>query len=1352
MNRTLLQWMLAACLLAIFTFPTLAQSAPIAPSGLRTVPTTTSVALYWNTSPGATSYNIYRSTTSGGEGSTPLVVAASVTVDGTTDVDWTNTGLPPNTVYYYQVTAVNSAGESAKSNEAAATTGGSQLTAPIIKSATAGNAQVTVQWYSVSGATSYNIFRSFGGGSNYVLTTSTSATTYTDIGLTNGVTYSYFVVGVNLVGDGYTSGTVSATPEAPAFTLGASPSSLSLNQGSSGTSTVSLTNLYGFTGAVTLTATGLPSGVTAGFSPSSISGSATGTLTLTAAPTAAAGNYTVTVTGTSGSLTATKSITLTVVSNPILTSIVVSPSTASVVYGATQQFAATGDDQFGNVLATQPTFTWTASGGGAISSVGLYKSSVPGGPYMVTVTSGSTSGTASVSVTSFALTATPAAVSVNQGTSGTTSIGLTNIGGFNGIVTLAVSGLPFGVTASFSPGSISGSTPSTLTLAASPTATAGTYQVTVTGSSGSLVVTTTATLIVASNPILTSIVVSPSSATLVIQTTEQFFACGCDQFGNVMQNQLALTWSTTGGSISPSGFYTATTVGNPLNVTATSGQVSGSATVDVVSGPTIAIAPTANPNPVIGTTTNLSALGASLNGEQTLTYTWSTPAGDGTTFSINGTNAAKNTVATFIEPGLFEIDLTIMDQNGITATSSVEVVVNQTLTSINVTPAQTATDVGDDVQFAAESDDQFGDPMFSQGTFAWLSSGGGTIDPSLGLFTAAAYGGPFTVTAQTGGASGTALITVAPAVSISNVTPDIISPGTSVNITGTGFSGATSVAFGPSPATSFSVISPTSIQAVVPNNWLGPMSVSAPGGAASSEQLLWSGNNVLAGAGDCLYQFSGGSGTSDGATIPYQTTLADGAYSAYGATAWSTGGADPVSLSGQINAVAALEPNTLPNAAPDYSTMPTNAIVYETSYGQWFNFDSVFSGSCNDGLGETSTSGSGLLGGYDVYTTVTSQNLTGSILNFTASPSASVVGIPNSFFANPAGGGGVDVTFGIAEYPITVAFGGGNQDTHGTWNILVGEQCQVRADGIPPDFTVTTCTWSVSGDTVSGFYGAPPDSGASGYPLPVSSQILNPPPSAYTQAYWYWSDNGGKWGSWNYETVSVAGTIISKDGTLILPFNASIKVKVWAPRAFMLNPVTALSSPTLVDGLLVGITSVNGKATDASDFGLTFDIAAYTPTDFLPEYSGNIDGFGITKDVQLVNVSEETNNPLSLSTTYGHFCLDNLYDYGDGGGAGSGYANQYLSFTDAPNYSTSITLGYVGVQVNFKTFIMYTPPSIDEIPTMAVPIYEVDWHWTAKASQTLYGVVTCTGSTHIDRAAQSSNFPTWNNVYKNSGW
>ena len=96
----------------------------------------------------------------------------------------------------------------------------------------------------------------------------------------------------------------------PDFSLSASPSSVSILQGGGGTSTITVTPANGFSGSVALTVSGLPTGVTAAFSPNPAT--TTSTLTLTASGTATTGTSTLTIAGVSGSETHTTTLSLTV--------------------------------------------------------------------------------------------------------------------------------------------------------------------------------------------------------------------------------------------------------------------------------------------------------------------------------------------------------------------------------------------------------------------------------------------------------------------------------------------------------------------------------------------------------------------------------------------------------------------------------------------------------------------------------------------------------------------------------------------------------------------------------------------------------------------------------------------------------------------------------------------------------------------------------------------------------------------------------------------------------------------------------------------------------------------------------
>ncbi|MGB9074940.1 MAG: choice-of-anchor D domain-containing protein [Terriglobales bacterium] len=123
-------------------------------------------------------------------------------------------------------------------------------------------------------------------------------------------------------------------PQGPSFTLTANPNALTIVQGSSGTSTITVNPLNGFNGSVTLSASGLPSGVTAGFSPNPTS--TTSTLTLTVGSGAALGTSTITISGVSGSLSAQTTIQLTVTGTG--TTVTLTPSSltfANTVVGGT---------------------------------------------------------------------------------------------------------------------------------------------------------------------------------------------------------------------------------------------------------------------------------------------------------------------------------------------------------------------------------------------------------------------------------------------------------------------------------------------------------------------------------------------------------------------------------------------------------------------------------------------------------------------------------------------------------------------------------------------------------------------------------------------------------------------------------------------------------------------------------------------------------------------------------------------------------------------------------------------------------------------------------------------------------
>jgi len=123
----------------------------------------------------------------------------------------------------------------------------------------------------------------------------------------------------------------------------------------------------------------------------------------------------------------------------VLTSIAVSPTSAALNTGGTQQFTATALDQNGNALSPQPAFTWSTSGVGTIGgSTGLYTAGSTPGSATVQATSGSVSGTASVTVTASGSQAQLLAINAGGGTVGSFAADTDYSGGSTDTVTSAI--------------------------------------------------------------------------------------------------------------------------------------------------------------------------------------------------------------------------------------------------------------------------------------------------------------------------------------------------------------------------------------------------------------------------------------------------------------------------------------------------------------------------------------------------------------------------------------------------------------------------------------------------------------------------------------------------------------------------------------------------------------------------------------------------------------------------------------------------------------------------------------------------------------------------------------------------
>jgi kumamolisin len=189
----------------------------------------------------------------------------------------------------------------------------------------------------------------------------------------------------------------------PAFTISASPSALSVTAGGSGSSTITTAVSGGFNSSVALSASGMPAGVTVGFSPSSIAapGSGNSTATFTVASTTTPGTYSITITGTGGVLTQTTTVSLTVVAatQPTFT-LSASPGSITVKRNSSGSITVTTAVSGGFNAAIK----LSASGQGGAQTVTFSPSTiaVPGsGTSTMTITAGrnSAQGTRTITIT-----------------------------------------------------------------------------------------------------------------------------------------------------------------------------------------------------------------------------------------------------------------------------------------------------------------------------------------------------------------------------------------------------------------------------------------------------------------------------------------------------------------------------------------------------------------------------------------------------------------------------------------------------------------------------------------------------------------------------------------------------------------------------------------------------------------------------------------------------------------------------------------------------------------------------------------------------------------------------------------
>jgi hypothetical protein len=476
----------------------------------------------------------------------------------------------------------------------------------------------------------------------------------------------------------------------------------------------------------------------------------------TVATFSSAGNYVFQVAINTGVVT-TQTVGVDVVQT--ISGITVSPASATVNENQQASFTAVAVDQFSAVMANTPNFSWVVtSGGGSIDQSGLYTAPGAGnaGPVTIAAQSGSVTGSASVTVVNAAPTVARAATAFPSPVTGISTVlnvqGADDGGESNLTYHWAVIG-PAAV--SFSDNNTNAAQWTTATFSKAGTYT---FTATITDTEG---LTTTSQTVVTVLQTLSSLSVVPGSATVNETAQRQFAATATDQFGDAISSP-TVTWSITsgGGSIDSTGMYTAPASPGTATVQATSGGVSATSLVTIPNqSPTIAAAAAASPNPVTGTTTLLSVLGADDGGETNLLYTWSATGPAAVIYSDNGTNSAKDATATLSAAGTYHFTVMIMDQGGLSTTSAVTVTVNQAVSQIAVAPTTTSAERAASVTFSAVALDQFGTALQSQPVFNWSVVGTQGTITSSGVYTAPPSGsGGVTIAASSGGVSGSATV------------------------------------------------------------------------------------------------------------------------------------------------------------------------------------------------------------------------------------------------------------------------------------------------------------------------------------------------------------------------------------------------------------------------------------------------------------------------------------------------------------------------------------------------------------------------------------------------------------------
>jgi uncharacterized protein YjdB len=441
-------------------------------------------------------------------------------------------------------------------------------------------------------------------------------------------------------------------------------------------------------------------------------------------------------------------------SQKTLTAIAASPATANLLVGATEQFSATGTFSDGSSQDVTASAIWTDASGkvAKITSSGV-ATALAAGSTTITATMGGLSGSASITVSAPAKTLTAIAV-----TPATASI-------------LAGATQQFTATATYS----DSSTADVSSSAAWTSSNAATAKINPAGLASALAagsatitavlngVTGSATLAVSAAPkTLSSVTVTPATASIAQQSTQQFTATAAYSDGSKGDVTSSVTWTGSNpaaATVNAAGLATGVAVGS-ATITATLGGIHGTAALTVT--PSISS---------ISVTPNQPSIAFGATQQFTATATYS----DASTKDITATatwQSSNTAFATINAAGL----ATAASAGSITITASLNGVSGNTtlavtgITSISVTPASPSFAVGSTQQFTATATFSDNSTADITSTATWKSSNTGVASIAAGGLATGVASGSTTVTASLEGKTG-------------NVTASVTIPaGTGVNV------------------------------------------------------------------------------------------------------------------------------------------------------------------------------------------------------------------------------------------------------------------------------------------------------------------------------------------------------------------------------------------------------------------------------------------------------------------------------------------------------------------------------------------------------------------------------------------